>query len=170
MPTVFAQWIAEGRVQPDWLVWRSDWGEWKTAAEARRRLARSPDSPGLSPALFPQRLPHRRQRKQRQRKRRPLRFLPVRVIPPDGVDRSDNGGRWPWCWASSRWCCWGCSFGWWWGEISQRHLLSPREIFCFWREGEPPHPSNNCFVVEWPRIMLDKFLRRRDQPRKRRKA
>ena len=35
---VFAQWIDEGRVQPDWLVWRTGWPEWKTARDAEPDL------------------------------------------------------------------------------------------------------------------------------------
>jgi hypothetical protein len=38
VPAVFAQWIAEGRVKPDWLVWRSDWPEWRVAAEVAGEL------------------------------------------------------------------------------------------------------------------------------------
>jgi hypothetical protein len=38
VPAVFAQWIAEGRVKPDWLVWRSDWPEWRVAAEVAGQL------------------------------------------------------------------------------------------------------------------------------------
>ncbi|TWT47279.1 DUF4339 domain-containing protein [Botrimarina hoheduenensis] len=34
VPVLFAQWIREGRIGPDWLVWRSDWPDWRTAAEA----------------------------------------------------------------------------------------------------------------------------------------
>ena len=37
-PEVFAEWIAEGRVRHDWLVWRSDWADWKQAGEAAEEL------------------------------------------------------------------------------------------------------------------------------------
>lgn len=52
VPAVFAQWITEGRVQPDWLVWRSDWSEWKTAAEAAADLP-VPLLPAASPQAAP---------------------------------------------------------------------------------------------------------------------
>ncbi|MEO1496590.1 MAG: GYF domain-containing protein [Planctomycetota bacterium] len=38
VPTVFAQWIRSGTIEPDWLVWRSDWPDWRTAAEAAAEL------------------------------------------------------------------------------------------------------------------------------------
>lgn len=38
VPTVFAQWIRSGQIGPDWLVWRSDWTDWRTAAEAAADL------------------------------------------------------------------------------------------------------------------------------------
>ncbi len=78
VPAVFAQWIAEGRVQPDWLVWRSDWPEWKTAAEAasdlpvplipQAPLPQAPTEAVSSPVPTGARYTARRRRSQRQRR------------------------------------------------------------------------------------------------------
>ncbi len=38
VPTLFAQWIIQGRVPSDWLVWRTGWAEWKVASEAESEL------------------------------------------------------------------------------------------------------------------------------------
>lgn len=38
VPTLFAQWITQGRVPPDWLVWRTGWSEWRRADEAQAEL------------------------------------------------------------------------------------------------------------------------------------
>ena len=38
VPTLFAQWITQGRVPPDWLVWRTGWPEWRIAAEVETEL------------------------------------------------------------------------------------------------------------------------------------
>lgn len=66
VPTVFAQWIAAGRVGPDSLVWRTGWAEWRRAAEAAAELpAPLPESavppppgvtlpPPLPPATTPE--------------------------------------------------------------------------------------------------------------------
>lgn len=38
VPTVFAQWIAAGRVTPDTLVWRTGWPDWRRADAADAEL------------------------------------------------------------------------------------------------------------------------------------
>lgn len=38
VPTLFAQWITQGRVPPDWLVWRTGWSDWRRADEAAAEL------------------------------------------------------------------------------------------------------------------------------------
>lgn len=38
VPTVFGQWIREGRVTPDTLVWRTGWDDWRRAADAAELL------------------------------------------------------------------------------------------------------------------------------------
>ncbi len=38
VPTLFAQWITQGRVPHDWLVWRTGWPEWRLAAEVESEL------------------------------------------------------------------------------------------------------------------------------------
>lgn len=38
VPTVFAQWIVQGRVPDDWLVWRTGWSDWRRAGEAESEL------------------------------------------------------------------------------------------------------------------------------------
>lgn len=38
VPTLFAQWITQGRVPPDWLVWRTGWSEWRRADEVESEL------------------------------------------------------------------------------------------------------------------------------------
>ncbi|MGL4512576.1 MAG: hypothetical protein ACRCT8_05750 [Lacipirellulaceae bacterium] len=53
VPLVFAQWITEGRVQPDWLVWRNDWPEWRVAADVASELPaplRTDSAPRARPA------------------------------------------------------------------------------------------------------------------------
>ncbi|MEO0529211.1 MAG: GYF domain-containing protein [Planctomycetota bacterium] len=38
VPTVFAQWIAAGRVPTDALVWRTGWADWRKASDAAADL------------------------------------------------------------------------------------------------------------------------------------
>lgn len=47
---VFAQWVREGRVRPDWLVWRTGWSDWRPAAAAAAELPGAPPPPPTAPA------------------------------------------------------------------------------------------------------------------------
>lgn len=48
VPTLFAQWITQGRVPHDWLVWRTGWPEWRVAAEVVSELPAPLPPPGSS--------------------------------------------------------------------------------------------------------------------------
>lgn len=63
VPTVFAQWIAAGRVSPDTLVWRTGWPDWRRAdatnADLPAPLPKAEDStpPPLPGVTLPPPLP-----------------------------------------------------------------------------------------------------------------